>query len=837
MNCAPKVRQNFWGAVHFDTVSIFFIKYSRYICNINNQIVCNGNLVVMKQPSYFKGVLLLIGAILFVALISVSGKIGFGIIVAMLAISGLTLLYSLVGQLRSAIIKPAHRLYSKDFSLKFVATLMGFLLVVGASLYIYVFHEISLNHGVKFSNAEYLFRSLICSLDLFMLDVDSNLLDRLDNQAALKGWLSVQAVVSFACTVAMLVGLVYSRLHAYYRLNYSTRINENRNHLYLFFGNNEPSELLIKDIVKNDPKAVAVIVDEASVKEDNNDEWEGIVGLITHKHKVFKSAEKIGAYVAIASQQLDDIDDEIAAREDFDAFGYLGLAKIKKFILRLSQTAGSQLHIFFMGEDEELNIRNIIALAKDTTMISVARNKKLYHRIYCHARYNGPNRVIQDVALKKHLNVRIVDSSHIAVELLKLDRSCHPVNVVKTNGKSPATVDSALKTLIIGFGEVGRDAFRFLYEFGAFADSRNPNLRNPFECFIVDENLDNIRGTFMASMPAIFNENARDGNVDVKFRNTDFNSRLFNSEVLTDDFIEKVNYIVISIGNNDEAIALAARLFSRIRKLRADISDLRIFVRCTDDKKVEGIRKIADHYNFGYGDGEKNIPVIRIFGQPEKTYTYDLVVSDRLIEEGKIFHEKYRLLSGEGKSWDDRHRELTETGVPSIEKLRKLRRQESQNRANALHAGTKMILFEKAMAQLAGDSGSAPDMNSFRLNYFNPDGTINAEGSRTNIHYPGLSDKENEIILHLAMLEHLRWNAAHELMGYVFNESGTECDERTMQHNCLCQWDRLDGQSDNTNAENRKKGYDWVCDYKKYDFCVVDTTIALHRESLHSPLP
>lgn len=786
----------------------------------------------MKQPSYLKGGSLLVVVILLVSLISVSDRFGLWLTVALLAAGGLTLLYSLVAQLNNAIIKPAHRLYAKDFSLKFMATLMGFFLVIGTLLYLYVFYTIGhdavltkeLKHTVQFSNTEYLLRSLICSLDLFMLDVDSNILDRLDGHAVLKGWLAVQAVLSFACTVAMLVGLMYSRLHAYYRLHYATRISDNRNHLYLFFGDNRPTELLIKDIVKSDPKAVAVIIDEANVKEDDNDEWEGIVGLIAHKHKVFKTAEKIGAHVAIASQQLCDIDDDIYGREDFDAFGYLGLSKIKKFILRLCQTDGPQLHIFFMAENEELNIRNIIVLAKDTTMMSLAWNNGLYHRIYCHARYNGPNRVIQDVALKKHLNIKIVDSSHTAVELLKLDEEYHPVNVVKVSDKCLTAVETPLKTLIVGFGEVGRDAFRFLYEFGAFVDSGNPDVRSPFECVIVDKNLNDIKGTFKASMPGIFNKGIGKTGIDIRFRKTDYNSQLFNNVVLDDDFMGKVNYIVISIGNNDEAIALATRLFNRARKLRPDISDLRILVRCTDDDKVEGIQKIADHYNHGYGDGKKNTPVIHVFGQPKKTYTYDLVVSDRLIEEGKIFYGKYRKLSREGDSWDERYKRLTETDTPDIGKLRKLRRQESQDRANALHAGTKIILLKNAMDVLAKENKSATDWYSFYMNYFKADGSANVCGSRKHIRYPGLTGRENEIILHLAMLEHLRWNAAHELMGYVFNEGGKECDERTMKHNCLCPWNKLDGQSD------MQEG--WPCDYKKYDFCVVDTAIALNKDKL-----
>lgn len=790
----------------------------------------------MKQPSYLKGGLILIGIALIISLISVGERFGLLFSVGLLVFVGITLLYSLINQVKNAIIKPAHRLYAKDFSLRFMATLMGFFLILGTLLYLYVFYTIGhddqltkeLHHRVQFSNAEYFLRSLICSLDLFMLDVDSNILDRLDGHAALKGWLAIQAALSFACTVAMLVGLVYSRLHAYYRLNYATKINDSKNHLYLFFGNNEPSELLIKDIIKNDSKAVAIIIDEANVKEDANNEWESIVGLIAHKQNVFTTAEKIGAHVAIASQQLSEIDTEIAAREDFDAFGYLGLAKIKKFIHKLSHTSRPQLHIFFMDEDEELNIRNIIALAKDTTILSITKNKDLLHRIYCHARYNGPNRVIQDVALKKHLNIKIVDSSHIAIELLKLDPDCHPINVVKTSRDKLATVESPFKALIIGFGEVGRDAFRFLYEFGAFVNSKDTNTRSPFECVIVDKNLNSIKGTMMASMPSIFHYNQCTKTFDensVIFETADYSSQKFYTSILQKyRFLEEVNYIVISIGNNDEAIALAARIFSHIRRVRQDVSNLRIFVRCTNDHKVEGIQKIADHYNYGHGKGEENTPVIRIFGQPEKTYTYDLVISDRLIEEGKLFHEKYRQLSKEGNSWDERHKKLTETGIPNIEQLRKLRRQESQDRANALHAGTKMILLQNAMAELAKENDSMLDWYSFYLRYFNTDGSTNVEGSRTGIRYPELSDKENEIILHLAQLEHLRWNAAHELMGYVFNEGGKECDERSMRHNCLCPWSQLDKQSDLIT--------DWPCDYKKYDFCVVDTTIVLNKEEL-----
>lgn len=393
------------------------------------------------------------------------------------------------------------------------------------------------------------------------------------------------------------------------------------------------------------------------------------------------------------------------------------------------------------------------------------------------------------------------------------------------NSENLATVDTALKVLIIGFGEVGRDAFRFLYEFGAFVDSRDVDRRSTFECVIVDRNLDNLKGAFVASMPAIFDDKYKiDSNVNVVFEPVDYNSERFNNVVLSEKFAGEVNYVVISTGNNDEGIALATRIFNKVRRFREDVSNLRIFVRCTDDKKVEVVQKIADHYNQGYGAGDRNEPVIHVFGQPSRTYTYDLVVSDRLIEEGKVFHEKYRALSGDGLSWDDRHRKFTETGTPNIESLRKLRRQESQDQANALHAGTKLIVLRRAMEELAAGEGSEVDWYKFYLEYFNTDGSANVEGEKCGIRYPGLSAAENSIITNLAMLEHLRWNAAHALMGYVFNGDDNGCDERSMRHNCLCEWSRLDEQSEKVTG--------WVCDYKKYDFCVVDTTIALGKDKL-----
>lgn len=778
----------------------------------------------MKRPTYGTGLTFILIALLFLAFITFNATIGFILIQIVLGIAGVTLLYSLLGQLRNIFLRPAHRPRCKDFSLKLTATFMGLFLVLGTTLYFYVFWKIShsitytLNnetHLVQFNNAEYFLRSLICSLDLFMLDVDSNILDRLDNEPFIKAAISIQAVFSFSCTVVVLVGLVYSRLNAYYKLEYRTKINNSHNHLYLFFGVNDPSEILIKDIVKNDANAVIVLIDEANLRDDDTNEWEGIVGLVSHKHKTFDIADKYSVRIAIAGKPLREIDDEITSLPNFDAFGYLGLSRIAKLIEKLKKVDDAQLHIFFLDEDEERNIRDIINLAKDKTIVSIA-GSNIRHKIYCHARYNGPNRVIQDVATKKNLNIGIIDSSHIAVERLKLLPEFHPFNVATMDPKNPGTVTGTFDALIVGFGEIGRDSFRFLYEFAAFVDNNATSTdayRSQFNCTIVDKDIEKIKGTFKSAMPGIFKDGAKSNHI--KFKAIDYNHEDFYDDILSEDRIADLNYVVISIGDNDEAIALATRIFNRFRQYGGDLSKLMILVRCTDDSKVEAVQKIADHYNKGYGNGEKNKPVIRIFGQPEETYTYELVISNRLVELGKRFHENYRIINGDGNSWDERHNSYTQTGVPNIDKLRKMRRQESQDMANALHVHTKMAFFADAMPK-------PMDCTGFLVRYFKNDDKPNRTGNKSDITYPELTEHENLIILRLAMLEHLRWNAAHELLGYVRRNDGkAECDERAMRHNCLKDWSELDAESRITEDGN------WPCDYKEYDFAVVDTTLAL----------
>lgn len=778
---------------------------------------------------------------------------------------------------------------NKSRGLTALICLIFFFLLAGAIAYAIVFHTFATDSvrpcdsKPEFNFGEILLRPIIASAELFVFNVDTNILDRLDAHPGLKAWLVIDAYACFACTIYILADLVLARLWASFKLWRASKSNSKCNHLYIFFGDNEPSKLLATQIRDNDSEAKILIVDVANIDDNEHDERNKIVNFLAHKPRVFDNLKFKNTLVAVSSEEPADAN----VSERSDVFETIGLENVKAIIENLTKTDSPQLHIFFMSDDEERNIRNILALAKDALLTDIAATyydahknllkvEKAFEKLesnrsgsaqnipetiasnfiinifkaaklilenqiqkypvpkfYCHARYNGPNRVIEDLAFNKHFDLNIVDSSHLAVEQLKSNPEFHPIKVASLSPINPGTVDEPFNSLIIGFGEVGRDAFRFLWEFAAFVDADATDTharRSPFSCTIVDSNLDNIRGSFCAMMPAIFPPDGR-APKNIFFRSIDYNHSDFYTRILTEDFLRKLNYVVISIGDNDEAIALGARIFTLARRAGADLSKLRIMVRCTDNAKVEMKKKITDHYNLGYGKtSDKQQSVIDLFGMPEEIYTYKLIVKKELIEQAKKYNEKYSKVCNTPEkdivSWDKRRDNATEAKPASIDKLRKLRRQESQDIANALHAFTKLHLLRTAL-----DKNTAKAKNyweQFLARLFDGD-HHRMVGTTTKIHFTELDDEENKIMHRLAQLEHIRWNAAHEIMGYISNPGSPWCDETHMTHGCIRPWEEIDTASDQSEKAGDRQ------EYKNFDFSVVTTSIYLHPEKLTNP--
>lgn len=133
--------------------------------------------------------------------------------------------------------------------------------------------------------------------------------------------------------------------------------------------------------------------------------------------------------------------------------------------------------------------------------------------------------------------------------------------------------------------------------------------------------------------------------------------------------------------------------------------------------------------------------------------------------------------------------------------------------ANALHSFTKIYLLKRAL------DGDKFNIINFSKQLFNDGKSPEKEHIGDVRYYPHQSEEENDVMSQLAVLEHARWNAAHSLLGYQVNKVGSTCDERRMLHNCMVEWKDLDSVSAKS---------EWQpCDYKAYDYTMVETSIAI----------
>ena len=562
--------------------------------------------------------------------------------------------------------------------------------------------------------------------------------------------------------------------------------------------------------------------------DDDTSGLDNIVGLFTHRRQTFMDVDELDARVTFTEVRLCDISSEKI--EQGEILGDINLLTLRDLIQKLGKgITDAQLHIFFLSENEDENIRALSVLTLDNTILQ-AKENNVQQRFYCHARRNGLNHIIEDIAFKHGLDVRTVDSSNLAVELLKADGENHPIRFVEID-KVSTTVKSKFNSLIVGFDEVGRDALKFLYEFGAFVDyDATPEYerRSPFRCIAIDKRMDELKGAFANFAPAVMAAKNNDEHETplVELKSCDCLGSEFSDNVLTEDLCKTLNYIVIAIGDDELGMTIAIRILNHIRRIRKDLHNMRIFVRSYRPDKEAHMQHIADYYNDGYNKcfKEQNSPlkndaVIKLFGQSKEIYSYDMIINEALTKKGRTYQASYARLSGDKKLWDERRKNELEKG--SLDDIRSLRRKELQDLCNALHADTKVYLLKNSMADDF-------DWSDFVNRYFNKENIAQREGGYDKIRYTYLTSSENKVVLNLARLEHLRWTASHEMLGYVKAHDGLHtCDERTREHNCLRPWQELDDESrEVTRAEH------WDCDYKLYDFIVVDNSILLNKDKL-----
>lgn len=647
---------------------------------------------------------------------------------------------------------------------------------------------------------EMTFRSMICSLDLFMLDVDTNIIDSISEHYLLKSLISTIAIFSFLCTVLLLLSLISERLKAYIELR-NLKMTQETNHLYLFFGVNEPSKILAKDIHRHDSNAVIITIAKSQNDEtdDTSNVWSSIAQLFSHSCETFEMTEEANTYLAIADAKIADL----STNESSDVFTMLNLVKIKELISQLSQLNKGELHIFFLSENEKNNIAGMQVLGNDISVNLMANNNKDVN-IYYHARHNNITQALEDQEIKNGINIHLVDSSIACINNLKMTEELHPINFVELDTTdNVGTVSSPFDSLVIGFGETGQEATKFLYEYGAFVDCHsmkeddylgNPAshvYRSPFHCHIIDTNMEELKGEFFCTSRALaYRKNASDNSLLITTHQTTANSATFYNILST--LCPTLNYVVIAVGSDIENLNIAINIYRLLLQERSNLTRLKILIKCKNVSNKAKFQKILSYYNEECAKNkEKRKQILRLFGTDDDIYTYENIVHNHFMEDGIAYNYKYY----ENASQKDKDKNLwakrrnQAIAAKELTKFSELHRKEGQDLANAYHSKTKLKIF----------------------------------------HTNG-SDTQNKLLmLNLARLEHIRWNASHETMGYLHFTEAPEvpnthnCNERIKRHNCLLPWELLDQESkETTEAEG------WNANYKEFDRNVVNLTIEIY---------
>lgn len=613
---------------------------------------------------------------------------------------------------------------------------------------------------------------------------------------------------------------------------------------FVFWGLNNPTYELIESInahFANNHELYRIIV--VKTEDDKNESFESKTGFgrifefLSMNDSELEKLQTTHCFTCASNSGLNEVSGNVKDIIN----GELRLKSLRR-LLSVKKSVGS-VRLFFLSDNEFKNIHDISVLLRDTTLRTYAdpgiesnmtgepSGRKV--EFYCHARHNSVHRVIEDKNRGRNIKVHVIDSSHINVELLKTDETVLPVNFVDV--EPDGTVSSSFNAMVIGFSEVGQDMTRFLYEYGAFVKpGANPDkaVRSKFHLEVIDRKMAEKAGAFIVNAPAIkpyipFISESENKDSLIELQNMDACGVEFYTQL--QQKIKSLNYVVLATESDELNITLGVRILKIAIRYRENLKNLCILVRVHEDEDGHYART-AQYYNklWAAQDAtggttetsnksflrteDRSLP-LHIFGQDQKVYTYANIIDNQLIRDAKEYKELYEssVTPGhvpnyeEGKTeWDrDEHRllQLGDIFHRTYAGVMRLRRVQNQDISNRQHSLTKKAIMRKALGN---------GKNS-QFNWTSIDRELHTTA------YYSIADRNKEpdeqiksLLRVLAQTEHLRWNASHEILGYVVDGGGLKVkDESRLTHGCLTDWENLD---ENT---------------RSYDYNVVDVTLGI----------
>lgn len=679
--------------------------------------------------------------------------------------------------------------------------------------------------------------ALSASKMFLMADNINDLAAALRNNGAFMGFYSCVKIFILLVTSSTLIYLIFYRWKVYLKTSLE---NAKGKKVFVFFDMTRISKIMAQNIKRHVAENDCVILFVENKKDNINlfksVSFGEILKLFKHRPKAYETVDEIGANMVLSNIMIAGsacseflnkaLNESLSPKEIMQC---LGLKHFYRLINEAKET-----HIFFMDDNEEINIEGASNIRRliNTTLTS----KEDLIKIYCLARRNIKNQILEipSTEVNKDITeVKILDSSRLSVQQILQNPDFHPVRFVECD-ITTGTVKSRFEALVIGFGETGQDITKFLYEFGAFLDyqcaqDENMNFRSPFHCNIIDKNMNTLEVAFKDKVPAInnaynmvYNNGKWETNQNdpmLSFHSAQYIDQEYIN--LTEKILKTTNYIVIALGQDEDNMNVLTDLMERIIKIRkGNLSNIKIFIRSYNNDY-----RNAMHNQVAYYNKLLDTKLIHVFGEENKLFTYKMVIGDEIISNAKKFNKAYLKIKNDPNedSWDKRHQKARgKEGELSWGSRQGIIRKEQQDINNFLHKDTKLFLI--------GNPKTTIELNQFIYSIEFKD-----EGGK--YEFTSYFDEKNykQLYTNLARCEHLRWNASHEMLGYLpphtaHTETQAGCNESEKTHNCLVPWDKLPHVTDIHNTLQPE----YPVNYQAYDFLVVKTSFEVMKEEINS---
>lgn len=604
-------------------------------------------------------------------------------------------------------------------------------------------------------------RSALSSLEMFASH--SDLIEVKEELHLDSNYMLCFSIVHFLAvltTSVFILNLFGLRIRNWWRIICCRWQGKDKSKTYIFWGINEESFVLAADVKG---KGNLVFVVDKQEKQSN--------GYSRH-HFSF------GSLLGLSRSNEDDMEKII-----MDLEGIVLKQKSTDTFKPISRMLRGEIHVLFLSNDENANLENWNQIKDDE---SLRTGKVTFH---CHAQKNLVNERIA-----ASTEMKLIDSSYLSVLELKQKEEAHPVNFVdkeKISGKNTGIVTSPFNALIIGFGDTGQEALSFLYEFSAFMGK--DGRRSPYHLVTMDKDMERLKGDFLAQRPAL------QSNDCLEFVSADVNTSLYWEKL--DELIRSgMNYVVVALGDDRLNLSVGIQLQEyMMRYVNPNTSKYCIYIRQRGgmDEAVKSLYRND---------------TLRTFGADKDVFSWQIIFNEAYQKEAIKYDNRYNEIKKQYVDYDDTVSEEYSDKSP-IEKIRNEHRKYTQNLSNAYHKHTKILLLgEERIAELHSYIRTPQDVKEFKGHY---DYKNNKTGE--------INDEVTTLMTTIAKCEHLRWNAAIEMLGYTQNKDDrSACNLMTMQHNCLTSWEDL------REIWKEFKGKKQYCEYWQYDYNVVETSIDLY---------